>query len=317
MARFLPAGFYKNNTTFADWNMEYNNNRNGFFGALPTITKNLIIINFICWLADKILSSRLGVEMSGIFGLNYIFSPSFHVWQPFTYMFVHAGFDHIAFNMLSLLFFGIALERQWGSRRFLTYYLVSGVGAGIVQEIVWYCMYGALGVNAVTIGASGAVFGILFAFAWLFPEERIFLLFFPIPIRSRIFVAIYALLELFLGVAHSDNVAHFAHLGGMLFGWLLILWWRHRGVYGFGKTHYQSRLRIWWDKFRTRCQDKFHKRTGNSTKYHYHDPINNKSQNDSQNTDKEKEINRILDKVKASGYGSLTEEERSTLLGRK
>lgn len=292
--------------------MDYENNRSGLFGGLPTVTKNIIIINFICWLADKVLSSQIGIPMSNIFGLNYICSSSFHIWQPFTYMFMHAGFDHIAFNMLSLLFFGIALERTWGSRRFLTYYLVSGVGAAIVQEIVWFCMYGVIDYPAVTIGASGAVFGILFAFAWLFPDERIFLLFIPIPIRARIFVGIYALCELFLGISGTgDNIAHFAHLGGLLFGWLLILWWRHKGDYGFEKTPSNSRLRQWWDNLRERFRRQ--KKEESKTRYHYQDPINT---NDSSNADHDKEIDRILDKVKRSGYGSLTEEEKKTLFGK-
>lgn len=294
--------------------MEYNRSRNSFWSALPPITKNLIIINFICWLADKVLGVTWGVNLSHIFGLNYIFSSTFHVWQPLTYMFMHAGFDHIFFNMFALLMFGIPLEQRWGSKRFLTYYLVTGIGAGIIQELVWFCMYGAIDAPLVTIGASGAVFGILLAFAWLFPDEKMFLLFVPIPIRSRVFVALYALCELWLGVhtPTGDNVAHFAHLGGMLFGWLLILWWRHRGVNGFGRTYHPSRLKQWWRNFCEQLKERKPKKK-NRQKFHYQDPIHTNIQDET----KDKEIDRILDKIKTSGYSSLTEEEKRTLFERK
>ena len=294
--------------------MDYSRNRNGFWASLPPITKNLIIINFICWLADKVLANNVGVDLSSILGLHYVYSSYFHIWQPLTYMFMHAGFDHIFFNMFALLMFGVPLEQRWGGKRFLTYYLVTGIGAGIIQEVVWFCMYGAVNYPCVTIGASGAVFGILLAFAWLFPDEKMFLLFVPIPIRSRVFVLLYALCELWLGVKApaGDNVAHFAHLGGMLFGWLLILWWRHRGLDGFGRTYHQSRLKMWW---RTFCNNLHNKKDNQSKKqrFHYQDPIGRNQDQD----DSEKEINRILDKVKTSGYGSLTEDEKKTLFERK
>jgi len=199
---------------------------------LPVVTKNLLLANVVIWLLDGMLE-RYGIRLVEWFGLiNWSFSSfagghaSFHVWQPLTYMFMHANFTHLFCNMFAVLMFGPALEHEWGEKKFLIYYLVCGVGAALVQQAVWSLfMPGQL---AVTIGASGAVFGILLAFAWLFPDVPLFLLFIPVPIRARIFVIIYAVIELFAGIGNfaGDNVAHFAHLGGMLFGLLLILWWQ-------------------------------------------------------------------------------------------
>ena len=229
------------------------------FRNLPPITKNLLIINLICFFAD-IVFQRYGIDFTRIFGLHYITALEFHVWQPLTYMFMHANFSHIFFNMFAVMMFAPALEERWGSQRFLIYYLVTGLGAAVVQQAVWALQLqpvlstmdptiaATLANRVVTIGASGAVFGILLAFGWLFPEVRMFILFIPIPIRARTLVIIYALIELFAGLApvSGDNVAHFAHLGGMIFGWLLILWWRHRGYDGFDSTPWNDgRLKQW------------------------------------------------------------------------
>lgn len=197
---------------------------------LPTVTKNLLLINLIVWLLDGVLSNR-GIHLSGILGLFPLTGGMFHIWQPLTYMFMHAGFSHLFFNMFAVWMFGPVLEREWGEKKYLTYYLVCGLGAAIVQMLVWW----VLKIDySCTIGASGAVFGILFAFGWLFPDVEMMLLFPPIPMRARTFVILYAAVELFLGIGSvtggalfsADHVAHFAHLGGMLFGWLLLLWWR-------------------------------------------------------------------------------------------
>lgn len=201
---------------------------------LPVVTKNLLLANFIVWLLDALLE-RYGLSLVEWFGLmNWSYTEAFsnhphafHIWQPFTYMFLHSGFGHLFFNMFAVLMFGPALEREWGERRFLLYYLVCGVGAALVQELVWQAfMPGQL---SVTIGASGAVFGVLLAFGWIFPDTPLFLFFIPVPIRARIFVIGYAVFELFAGVANisGDNIAHFAHLGGMLFGLVLILLWQN------------------------------------------------------------------------------------------
>lgn len=206
---------------------------------LPRTTRYLLLANLLMWLLDEVLQ-RYGVMLTSILGLHYWSAQGVHIWQPLTYMFMHGGFRHLFFNMFALLMFGPALEREWGERKFLLYYMVCGLGAALVQEVVWTIQvqtllgqYSELQVAAyasqmVTIGASGAVFGILFAFGWLFPDVPMFLFFIPIPIRARTMVIIYALIELAEGFSHipGDNVAHFAHLGGMLFGWFLLLWWR-------------------------------------------------------------------------------------------
>ena len=209
---------------------------------LPTVTRYLLIDNFMMFLLTVVLQ-RYGVDLNNIGGLHYVSAQSFHWWQPFTYMFLHANFSHIFFNMFAVWMFAPLIEQEWGARRFAIYYIVCGLGAAVIQELVWTLMLSnlssAYSTAAIaqyaymlnTIGASGAVFGILFAFGWLYPDVPMFILFIPIPIRARVFVIIYALIELFAGLGSvvgfsADHVAHFAHLGGMLFGWLLILFWR-------------------------------------------------------------------------------------------
>ena len=222
---------------------------------LPTVTRYLLIANLIVFLLTGILV-RYGVDLNTLCGLHYYGAQSFHWWQPVTYMFLHADFSHIFFNMFAVWMFAPMIEQHWGARRFAMYYLVCGLGAAFIQEVVWSLMlsnmaasYGAsqLAYYATmlnTIGASGAVFGILFAFGWLYPDIPMFILFIPIPIRARTFVIIYALIELFMGLGtvaglNADHVAHFAHLGGMLFGWLLILYWK--------KTNWREPGELWRD----------------------------------------------------------------------
>lgn len=244
---------------------------------LPTITRYLLIANFIIFFLAGILERTFGIDLNTIGGLHYYSAHSFHWWQPLTYMFLHADISHILFNMLAVWMFGATLENAWGSRRYLIYYLVCGVGAAIIQECVWSLMpFHPLQLEFLnTIGASGAVFGILFAFGWLFPDTPMFILFIPIPIRARTIVIIYALVELFAGMGnmmgtHIDNVAHFAHLGGMLFGWLLLLYWRHNNW----REPFTGDF--WW-KIKQKCRKLFnrHQRL-DSTKdkdydnYHYH-----------------------------------------------
>lgn len=208
---------------------------------LPVVTKSLLLANLFCWLLDWVLV-RYGIQLNQIFGLHYITADAFHWWQPLTYMFMHANFSHLFFNMFAVLMFAPVLEQEWGTKKFIFYYLFCGFGAAVVQELVWmmridYLMtvYSVSSVlenyvnMVVTIGASGAVFGILLAFGWLFPNVPMFIIFIPIPIRARIFVIIYAVIELFAGIANmsGDNVAHFAHLGGMIFGLFPLLWWTY------------------------------------------------------------------------------------------
>lgn len=195
------------------------------------VTKHLIIINIIAFLAQMALP-RIGIDFTDLMGLHYFESERFGIWQLITYMFMHGGTGHIFFNMFALWMFGSTLERLWGSWRFLVFYLVTGVGAGLMQELVWSLTFSPAQmvyiVDALlTIGASGAVYGILLGFGMMFPNAPIFFLFIPVPIKAKWFVLGYGLLELFYGVTGSaDGVAHFAHLGGMLFGLILIMVWR-------------------------------------------------------------------------------------------
>jgi membrane associated rhomboid family serine protease len=246
---------------------------------LPTVTRYLLIANFCVFFLAAILQ-RYGIDLNTVCGLHYISAQSFHWWQPFTYMFLHANFSHIFFNMFAVWMFAPMIEQEWGSKRFSLYYLVCGLGAALIQELVWMMMlnnmagsydaaslaYYSTMLN--TIGASGAVFGILFAFGWLYPDVPMYILFIPIPIRARIFVIIYALIELFAGLGSvagltADNVAHFAHLGGMLFGWLLILYWK--------KTNWREPGEL-WEQFKSKLG--IHQRLDSSKddkfdNYHY------------------------------------------------
>ena len=180
-------------------------------------------------------------------GLHFFMASDFKIYQFVTYMFMHGGFAHLFFNMFALWMFGMTLERVFGPKRFLIYYMVCGIGAGLVQELVQYiefesvlAAYERVDIGSAiipmseylnlmnTVGASGAVYGILLAFGMLFPNQGMFVFPFPFPIKAKYFVIIYILIELLLGFQGHDNVAHFAHLGGMLFGFLLIKYWRKK-----------------------------------------------------------------------------------------
>ncbi len=213
----------------------YRNN----FEALPTITKNILIVNVIIWLAQFVLFRRTDIDLTQQFGLHFPASDNFRIYQLVTYMFLHDpfSFSHVFFNMFAVFMFGRTLEQVWGPKRFITYYLVTGIGAGLVQILVMYIRISAelppemfSMVNSITVGASGSVFGILLAFGMLFPNAQLFIIPFPFPIKAKWFVIGYGLLELIFGVANrtGDNVAHFAHLGGMMFGFFMILYWRKK-----------------------------------------------------------------------------------------
>lgn len=188
-----------------------------------SVVSNLIMLNVVMF-AITMLMPQYGVWIEQNLALWYPASPMFSPIQLVSYMFLHAGFGHIFFNMFALWMFGRQLEYDLGSARFLAYYMITGVGAGILNLVVM----GLTGDYGVTVGASGAVFGILLGFGMLHPNERLLLLIPPMPIKAKYFVMIYGAIELYEGFAVSDNVAHFAHLGGMLFGIILLLYWRAR-----------------------------------------------------------------------------------------
>ena len=243
---------------------------NSFFSNLPPVTKHLIIINFICWLASIVFDSRF--DVSKHFGLHFFLSPDFNVAQLLTYMFLHdtGNIAHIFFNMFTLFMFGITLERVLGWKRFLFYYISCGLGAALLQEAVAFIRYenliGAISpadldiirtngaellnqgmnwmgdagtlnliINVPTIGASGAVYGILLAFAFIFPNMPLYIMFIPIPIKAKWMVIGYGAIELLLALSTTgDGVAHFCHLGGMLFGLLMLLYWKNKGTINTG-----------------------------------------------------------------------------------
>lgn len=247
--------------------MDYRS-RGSFLAQIPPVTKNLIIINLILWVATFLFKGR--VDLNDYLGLHFWQASNFNLAQLVTYMFMHdtsslgQGLIHIGFNMFNLWMFGRMLEQALGSKRFLIYYMVCGLGAAFVQEAVWLFTWASTpmltnGVSAmsidqiqsmvspeelagyadmvlnsmVTIGASGAVFGLLLAFGMMFPNLEMFIIPFPMPIKAKWMVVGYGALELFFGVSGSmSGVAHYAHLGGMLFGILLILWWKKQGQWG-------------------------------------------------------------------------------------
>ncbi len=189
----------------------------------PPVVLNLIIVNCLVLMATSLLSFDF---LYGYFALWGVESPLFRPYQVVTYMFMHADINHLFFNMFSLWMFGRTLEHVFGQKRFLTYYMVCGIFAGLTQLAISYATHSA----APTVGASGSVFGLLLAFGVLFPNNVIMLLIPPIPIKAKWFVMIYGVIELFLGVSGRQvGVAHFAHLGGMIGGYLLLMYWKHIG----------------------------------------------------------------------------------------
>ncbi len=241
-----------------------NGRGNNLFGFLPPVTKNLIIINVLFWFATFFMSN---IDLKGMLGLHYPRSEDFRLFQLISYMFMHADFMHLFFNMFAVFMFGRILESEWGSKRFFTYYMITGIGAGLIQILVAFIRIRGLEaqimdpesvalvyregldlmkrdlrftapllhqlnvmLNTTTIGASGSVFGVLLAFGMMFPNMPLFIIPFPFPIKAKYLVIIYGCIELFAGIANFsfDNVAHFAHLGGMLFGLIMVLYWRKK-----------------------------------------------------------------------------------------
>ena len=225
----------------------------------PPVTKNLIIINILCFFA-AIVAKEYGMNLNDLLGLHYFESEKFGLYQLFTYMFMHSGFEHIFFNLFAVWMFGRILESVWGSQRFLFYYILCGMGAGLIQQITQYFEFMPLMHDATqfaaypsteiitingnsrtatewlalcqriisvpTVGASGAVYAILMAFGILFPNQPMYIFPLPMPINTKWMIIGYIAIEL----TGNDGIAHFAHLGGMVFGFLLIMYWRKKGT---------------------------------------------------------------------------------------
>lgn len=215
----------------------YYDNGNNFISQIPTVTKNLVAINILMFIATLVNENFMVAN----FAMFYPASPFFKPWQILTHMFMHGGFWHIFFNMYSLLMFGSILERSLGPKKYLVFYFVTGLGAVALHTGVEWLQARVFIANGIaqayqqllvtpTLGASGAIYGVLIGFAMLYPQARLTLIFPPIPMTAKWLVIIFAAIELFSGInGIQDSVAHFAHLGGMLFGWLLIRWWRKQG----------------------------------------------------------------------------------------
>lgn len=295
---------------------------------IPTITKNLLIVNVVVFLATY-LFRNMGVDLNNVLGLHFFLAPDFHIYQLFTYMFAHGGFSHIFFNMFALWMFGCIVERTWGPKKFLTYYIVCGVGAGLFQELAQFAQFYLIAseqlphftlaqtmkvANAnvwTTVGASGAVYGILLAFGMLYPEERIFIFPLPVPIKAKWFVIGYAAIELFMAYSSTgDGVAHLAHLGGMVFGFFLIHYWRRHPDIRYSRRSGQQffdSMRASWER-RTGRKDRGGVFTNSANTRHESDWDYNARRKAEQ-----ERMDEILDKIRRNGYESLTREEKQQL----
>ena len=275
----------------------------GGFKFFPPVIKSLLISNIAVFLFASFLGvfSFRGVSFYPLMAKILFLFPiggGFEIWQLFTYMFMHGGFMHLLFNMFALWMFGMELENTWGSKKFLTYYLICGVGAGIANLLV-----GPLfGIGGPTVGASGAIYGVLLAFGMLFPDRPIFV-YFLLPIPARYFVLFYIFIELYAGVTGtSDGVAHFAHLGGAAVGFIYLMVDQKRfSLDRFlrrSKQRYVPTERV--PRFYT-----YQKKNISDAKYY---DVGNKEEDVNQ-----QQIDEILDKINQHGYRSLTEEEKKVL----
>lgn len=234
---------------------------------IPPVVKNLLIINGLFFAATLILENK-GIDLSEYLGAFYLDSPYFKVWQPITYMFMHGGWMHIIFNMFALFSFGSVLETRWGVKRFLNFYLITGLGAlalqWAVQAFEIYQITGTPFAHSVLslssleqkmynsalfspgqaatlygiyfgpmVGASGAIFGLLVAFGMLYPNAEMYVMLIPVPVKAKYIIPVYILIELSLGVAsfQGDSVAHYAHLGGALLGFILVKLWKDKNTF--------------------------------------------------------------------------------------
>ena len=292
---------------------------------IPTVTRNLLIINVLVFIFTLVIPSA-----TSYLGLHFVLADNFRIWQLLTYMFVHGGFTHIFFNMFALWMFGRVMENVWGPRKFLYYYLVCGIGAGIMQELAQLGTYYFEGLYAYehvntgtaiittgeylnlwnTVGASGAVYGILLAFGMTFPNERIFIFPIPVPIKAKWFVIGYAALELFSSVSSSmDGIAHLAHLGGMLFGLLLILYWRRHP--GSDARFSRNRGQEFFNNMKRNFEQR--KKPSQPQTPPHQTPREADMEYNARKKQRQAEVDAILDKIRKSGYDSLTKEEKKRL----
>lgn len=306
-----------------------------WWSSMPPATKNLILINVIVWLIEILIPS-FGNTLMKHTALHFWGSELFNPIQLVTYMFMHDPDSvwHLLFNMFTLWMFGRILEHTWGSGKFLLFYFVCGIGAAITQETVWQLCWihdyaaGIAPLNGlttdhmeqvihtalsdgdpkflaaaqaykgmlVTVGASGAIFGLLLGFAFTFPDMPLYLFFIPIPIKAKYMVVGYGVLEFFLGISGAQStVAHFAHLGGLIFGLFLIMWWKYGGsIRNIFRTHSSGSHKYRAPKWR-----------GNEEF--------DLSSIDTRKLEDRRRLNELLDKIRTSGYASLSHAEREEL----
>lgn len=306
---------------------------------IPPITRYLIIANvavfFICLLFPPV--QKFLIDEGALYPVFYNangtlhFNLHFKLWQLVSYMFLHANLPHIFFNMYSLWMFGGVIERTLGRNRFLVFYFISGIGAGLCQILMQ--LFTADSDLAATIGASGACYGILLAFGLFYPNQRVILLFPPIPIKAKWLVIGYAILEAYLAFNTNSNIAHFAHLGGMFFGLLCLYNWRlwPLSKYGFDRWDRmyveEKKLnmfqRLWRDfkglfHFRRRPKMKVYKpsQSGRSANQSEQDAAAN-SPTPPRSPEEQARIDAVLEKVRRSGYASLTADEKRILFKQK
>ena len=307
--------------------------------SIPPITKNLLIINLLAFFATFVLQMR-GIDLADIGGLHFFLATNFHLYQLVTYLFLHASFMHILSNMFGLWMFGCVIENVWGPKKFLFYYISCGIGAGLLQELAQFGSfymtvaesvpgaslgtvfeYGhhyASALNAwTTIGASGAVYAVILAFGMTFPNERLFIIPFPFPIKAKWFVMGYVAIEFFSALGSSgDGVAHTAHLGGMLFGYLMIRYWNRHPDSGYDRSRGQQFFDNLRRNFEQRRQNQGDIGRGRYDNNHMHVERGSKQDDMEYNARKkqnQEEIDAILDKIRKSGYDSLSKEEKKKL----
>ena len=302
---------------------------------IPPVTKNLLIINLIAFIATYVFQLR-GIDLADIGGLHFFMASNFHLYQLVTYLFLHASFMHILSNMFGLWMFGCVIENVWGPKKFLFYYIACGIGAGLLQEVAQFGSFYMSVVEQVpdatfstvmafgsqyssalnawtTIGASGAVYAVILAFGMTFPNERLFIIPFPFPIKAKWFVLGYVAIEFFSALGSSgDGVAHTAHLGGMLFGYLMIRYWNRHPDSSFDKGRGQQFFENLKRNFEQR-----HQQSGRRDNPNMHVERGGSKEDDmnynARKKQNQEEIDAILDKIRKSGYDSLTKEEKKKL----
>jgi membrane associated rhomboid family serine protease len=293
----------------------------------PPVIKFLLISNVAIFLLQYFL---LGMLKSGNVGIGDVFiknfalftinSPFFRPWQVFTYQYLHGGFSHLFFNMFALWMFGMELENLWGSKTFFIYYTVCGIGAGLAN-IFLAPLFTTIAPNVPTIGASGSIYGVLIAFGMLFPNRLIYI-YFMLPIKAKYLVVIYILIEVFAVASQSESgIAHFAHLGGGVVGFLYVYFILNKGrPMQFKDENKTSNV---FDNFKDMFDKKKkeeepatpYKRPANIYDANFEDMTNSKYEDDLRRDERKihEKIDAILDKLSASGYGSLTDEEKRIL----